>query len=68
MDLACQIGLVMADPQDKSLLHQVGVMAKALTPVEIECTPTLLMADDQSLRNLVKRQRPFYQAPGFLKG
>jgi hypothetical protein len=65
---AYQIGLVMADPEDNSLLHQVGVMAKALTPVEVECTPTILMADDQALRNLAKKQPPFYEAPGFLKG
>jgi hypothetical protein len=65
---AYQIGLVMQNPDDDSLLHQVGIMAKALTPVEIECTPTLLMADPQSLRNLAKKQRPFYEGPGFLQG
>jgi hypothetical protein len=64
---AYQIGLVMEDPEDNSLLHEVGIMAKALTPVEMEWTPTILMADDQSLRNLVKKKRPFFQSPGFLK-
>ena len=62
-----EIGLVMDDPEDKSLLHQVGVMAKALTPVEMECVPAMLMADDQSLRNLTKINPPFYARPDFLK-
>jgi hypothetical protein len=62
-----EIGLVMDDPEDKSLLHEVGVMAKALTPVEIECVPALLLADDQSLRNLTKQKPPFYARPDFLK-
>jgi hypothetical protein len=61
-----EIGLVMDDPEDKSLLHEVGVMAKALTPVEMECVPAVLMADDQSLRNLMKQKPPFYARPGFL--
>lgn len=64
---AYEIGLVMEDPEDESLLHEVGVMAKALTPVEMEWTPTLLIADDQSLRNMAKQQRPFYESPQFLK-
>jgi hypothetical protein len=62
-----EIGLVMDDPEDKSLLPQVGVMAKALTPVEMECVPAMLMADDQSLRNLTKQKPPFYARPDFLK-
>jgi hypothetical protein len=62
-----EIGLVMDDPEDKSLLPQVGVMAKALTPVEMECVPAVLMADDQSLRNLTKQKPPFYTRPDFLK-
>lgn len=64
---ACELGLVMQDPEDESLLHQAGVIVKALTPVEMEWTPTVLMADDASLRNLAERQPPFYAAPGFLK-
>ena len=66
-NLTYEIGLVMDDPEDKSLLHEVGVMAKALTPVEIECLPAVLMADDQSLRNLTKQKPPFYARPDFLK-
>jgi hypothetical protein len=62
-----EIGLLMDDPEDKSLLPQVGVMAKALTPVEMECVPAVLMADDQSLRNLSKQKPPFYARPDFLK-
>lgn len=61
-----EIGLVMDDPEDKSLLPQVGVMVKALTPVEMECVPAVLMADDQSLRNLTKQKPPFYARPDFL--
>ncbi len=64
--LACQVGLLMNDPDDESLLQKVEVMAKALTPIETEWHSSLLMADDQSLRNLMKQQKPFYQAPGFL--
>ena len=62
-----ELGLLMDDPEDKSLLPQVGVMAKALTPVELECVPALLMAYDQSLRNLTKQTPPFYARPDFLK-
>ena len=66
-DPAYEIGLVMDDPEDKSLLSEVGVMAKALTPVEMECVPAVLMADDQSLRNLAKQKPPFYARHDFLK-
>jgi hypothetical protein len=66
-DSVYEIGLVMDDPEDKSLLPEVGVMAKALTPVEMECVPAVLMADDQSLRNLTKQKVPFYARPDFLK-
>ena len=61
-----EIGLLMDDPEDKSLLPEVGVMVKALTPVEMECVPAVLMADDQSLRNFVKQKPPFYARPDFL--
>ena len=64
---AYEIGLVMEDPEDRSLLDQVRVMAKALTPVEMEWTSGVLLADDRSLRNLAKQQPPFYEAPDFLK-
>jgi hypothetical protein len=53
----------MDDPEDKSLLPQVGVMVRALTPVEMECVPAMLMADDQSLRNLAKQNRHSTRAP-----
>jgi len=62
-----EVSLLMEDPEDKSLLHEVEVMAKALTPVEIEWTTAVLMADDQSLRNLMKQKPPFYARPDFLK-
>ncbi len=62
-----EIGLVMDDPEDKSLLAEVGVIAKALTPVELECVIATLMADDQSLRNLSKQKPPFYARPDFLR-
>ena len=62
-----EIGLVMEDPDDDSLLDKVGVMAKALTPVEMEWTTAVMMADDKSLRNLAKQRRPFYEAHDFLR-
>ena len=62
-----ELGLVLDDPEDKSLLPQVEVVLKALTPVELECVPAVLMADDQSLRNLTKQKPPFYARPDFLK-
>jgi hypothetical protein len=64
---AYEFSLLMDDPEDKSLLHEVGVMVKALTPVEMEWTTAVLMADDQSLRNLMKQAPPFYARPDFLK-
>jgi hypothetical protein len=60
-----QIGLVMRDPEDNSLLDKVCNMAKALTPVEMEWNSAVLMADDGSLRRLADRHRPFYQATDF---
>lgn len=62
-----QLGLVMDDPEDKSLLDKINVMAKALTPVEMECHCGRMMADDQSLRNLSRRKPPFYARADFLK-
>ena len=62
-----EINLLMEDPEDNSLLHEVGVMARALTPVEMECVSAVMMADDQSLRNLIKQKPPFYARPDFLK-
>lgn len=61
------VSLVMQDPEDKSLVETVTTMAKALTPVEMEWSASTLMADDRSLRNLSKKQRPFYEAANFLK-
>ena len=65
-EMAYEIGLVMTDPEDNTLLGKVETMAKALTPVEIEWSSMVMMAEDQSLRNLSKQQKPFYQAAGFL--
>jgi hypothetical protein len=62
-----ELGLLMDDPEDKSLLPEVGTMVKALTPVEMEWTTAVLMADDQSLRKLVKKKPPFYARGDFLK-
>jgi hypothetical protein len=66
--LSYEVNLLMEDPEDKSLLHAVGVMAKALTPVEMEWTTAVITADDQSLRNLAKQTPPFYARPNFLQG
>jgi hypothetical protein len=66
-DPVYELGLVLDDPEDTRILREVGVMAKALTPVEMECVPAVLMADDQSLRNLAKLKPTFYARPDFLK-
>lgn len=63
---AYELMLLMRDPEDKSLLHQVEVMAKALTPVEMDWVTSVMLSDDHSLRNLAAQQPPFYQAPDFL--
>lgn len=62
-----EIGLLMQDPEDESLLAKVVTMAKALTPVEMNWTSSLLMADNRALRSLAEDQAPFYQAADFLK-
>lgn len=64
---AYEVALVMEDPADNSLLHEVGVMVKALTPIEMDWTTGVWMADDQSLRNLMKQKAPFYARADFLK-
>jgi SseB protein C-terminal domain len=62
-----EFSLLMDDPEDKSLLPEIEMMVKALTPVEMEWTTAVLMADDQSLRNLTKKKQPFYARTDFLK-
>jgi len=62
-----EVHLVMDDPEDDSLLKQVGTMVKALTPVEMECAVATMMGDDQSLRNLSQRKPPFYRRADFLR-
>ena len=59
------IHLLMADPEDNSLLDQVKLMAKALTPIHMEWQSSVLMADDANLRKLAKHRAPFYEAPDF---
>ena len=63
-----ELSLVMDDPEDKSLLDQVAVMVKALTPVEMEWQCGVWMADDQSLRTMSKHKPPFYARADFLTG
>ena len=58
-----EICLVMRDPEDRSLVDTVTTMAKALSPVEMEWTTAVIMADEQSLRNLARQRAPFYSAP-----
>ena len=41
-------------------------MAKALTPVQMDWTATLLRGKDAAFQNLAARQPPFYHARGFL--
>ena len=64
---AYEFSLLMNDPEDDSLLKQVETMLKALTPLEMEWTTAVMMADDQSLRNLSKQKPPFYARADFLK-
>lgn len=63
---AYEFMLLMRDPEDKSLFHQVEVMTKALTPVEMDWSVGSMMGDDNSLRNLAIEHPPFYAAPDFL--
>lgn len=60
--LVYEVALVMRDPEDDSLLEKVSTMAKALTPVEMNWTSSILMADKQSLKNLARQHRPFYRS------
>ena len=62
---AYELLLLMRDPEDKSLLHQVELMAKSLTPVEMDWVTGVMTGDDNSLCNLAAQQVPFYQAPDF---
>ena len=62
-----EVGLVTTDPEDDEILTAVGNVVKALTPLEVECSVMMLMADDQSYINLSQQQPPFYAAPGFLE-
>lgn len=64
---AYTIGLLMADPEDERFLDKAAIMAKALTPVEMEWSSMLLMADGASIEKMATRHRPFYAAPGFAK-
>ena len=62
-----EIGLLMQDPEDTSLLEMVSTIAKAVSPLDTEWYPSNLMGDDDNLRNLVKERLPFYTAADFLK-
>lgn len=63
---AYDLGVLMQDPEDRSLEEKIATVVKALTPVESDWRVTFMMADDQSLRNLSRDHPPFYQSPGFL--
>jgi len=62
---AYEFMLIMREPEDKSLLHPVEVMLKALTPVEMDWVTGVLMGDDESFRKFAAEQPPFYQAADF---
>ncbi|HEX8078104.1 MAG TPA: hypothetical protein VF511_09840 [Chthoniobacterales bacterium] len=64
---AYELHLVMRDPEDNSLLEKVRIMAKALTPIEMEWQSAVMLADDNSFRRLAEQSPPFYQAPNFLR-
>ncbi|MGI9086563.1 MAG: enhanced serine sensitivity protein SseB C-terminal domain-containing protein [Chthoniobacterales bacterium] len=60
-----EIELLMRDPDDDSLLDKVITIAKAVTPVEMEWTAGVMMADENSLRNLARKHPPFYCSEDF---
>lgn len=64
-DTACDLALVMIDPEDKSLHPQVLAMVKALTPVDTVWRVVSFMGNDVSLGKLASRYPPFYAASGF---
>lgn len=61
-----ELALLMQSPDDEHLLRQVELMAKALTPVQMDWAATLLRGEDAAFDNLAARQPPFYRARGFL--
>lgn len=63
-----ELALLMQDPEDDHLLRPVELMAKALTPVQMEWAVTQLRGEDASFRRLAECQPPFYAAHGFLEG
>ncbi|HEV7406739.1 MAG TPA: enhanced serine sensitivity protein SseB C-terminal domain-containing protein [Chthoniobacteraceae bacterium] len=62
-----EVGLLTIDPEDDDTLKAVGTVVRAITPLQVECSVMMLMADDQSFINLSKQQPPFYAADGFLE-
>lgn len=63
-----ELALLMRNPDDEHLLPKVETMAKALTPVQMDWTATLLRGEDAAFENLAARQPPFYRARDFLEG
>ncbi|MGB8167147.1 MAG: enhanced serine sensitivity protein SseB C-terminal domain-containing protein [Chthoniobacteraceae bacterium] len=64
--LLYDVGLVATDPTDNDILSKVSTVLRAVSPVTVEATAMMMMADDTSLRRLANDQPPFYQAPDFL--
>ncbi|MBE7497619.1 MAG: enhanced serine sensitivity protein SseB C-terminal domain-containing protein [Verrucomicrobiaceae bacterium] len=64
---ACyELALLMHDPDDEHLLQKVETMAKALTPVQMEWTTSLLRGGHEAFRELAGNHPPFYAARDFL--
>lgn len=57
-----EVALAMREPEDDTLLKKVRTMAKALTPVEMDWTSSLLLLDKQSFENLARSNQPFYRS------
>lgn len=62
-----ELALLMQNPEDDHLLHQLETMAKALTPVQMDLAATQLRGEDEAFRQLAERHAPFYTARGFLE-
>lgn len=61
-----ELALLMKNSDDDHLLSQVEMMAKALTPVQMDWAATMLRGEDAAFRQLAERHPPFYTAKGFL--
>lgn len=64
--LRYEVGIVATDPTDDEILEKISTVLRAVSPLTVEATTMMMMADDTSLRKLASDQPPFYRAPDFL--